>query len=87
MTRLQKPRRRTVNSKGLVIKSVQDYIDLVWMAGSHGVSAGALSDRAGVCYGTAAKHLAGDITTPHLRTAVAILHALGYHVTVRSRRA
>jgi len=83
-TKLRKPKRRVVASQGLIIRSVQDYIDLVWMAGSNGTTAIELSARAGICYGTAAKHLAGDITTPHMRTAVSILQALGYKIKVGS---
>jgi len=84
MLKVRKLRRRSVPSTGLVLKSVQDYIYLVQMASANGMTAAQLCDKAGVCYGTAAKHLAGDITTPHLRTTIAILKTIGYTVRAQS---
>lgn len=85
MKKLRRPRAIRVPSAGVLLRSVQDYIDLVWMTGARtGITAMELADKARVHPGTAARHLAGRITTPHLRTAAAILQALGYTVRVRS---
>ena len=58
-----------------VVRLVQDELSLRW-------SVKDVAERAGVCRTTVRRLANGDTTSPHFRTVVGILKAMGYKVQV-----
>lgn len=91
-TAKKKSRGSKVNPKGVHVTSARDYSDLVWFeCQRQKLGARDVADKAaklGVPVGaqTVANHMAGNVTSPQLRTVVAVLKALGFEVRVSSSK-
>jgi len=86
----KKPVARRAKPGGVQVKTTKDYSDLVWFESQRqGLSARDIADKATkmkcpVGAQTVANHMAGNVTSPTLRTFVAILTALGFDVRVKA---
>lgn len=67
--------------RGVVVHTIREYVALVqFHASADERTVVAMAEAAGVCPGTMAKHIAGDVEHPRYESVVGILRAFGYRV-------